>query len=66
MRKRLSNSIIGEKKTGRIDEACFRYGVGRNTIREIASKAEAVIKIGKSYLINFTKVDAYMDSISEK
>lgn len=66
MRERLSKSIIGEKKTGRIDEACFRYGVGRNSMRDIASKAEAVIKIGGTYLVNFTKVDDYMDSISEK
>lgn len=66
MRERLSKNIIGEKKTGRIDEACFRYGVGRNSMRDIASKAEAVIKIGGTYLINFTKVDDYMDSISEK
>lgn len=54
-----------EIKTGRIDQACLRYGLGRNSIRKVAEAAGAEIKIGKSYLINFTKVDSYMDSLSE-
>ncbi len=54
-----------DAKTGKIDQACMRYGLGKNTMRKVAIEAGAEIKIGKCYLINFTKVDAYMDSISE-
>lgn len=54
-----------EVKTGRIEQVCARYGIGKNAMRQVAEEAGAVIRVGKSYLINFTKVDAYMDSISE-
>lgn len=57
---------VKEIKTGRIEDACSRYRVGNHTMRQIAKDAEAVIRIGKCYLINFTKVDEYMDSISQK
>ena len=54
------------QKSGRINQACMRYGVGKTTMRNIAkeAEAEAEIKIGKCYLINFSKVDDYMDSLS--
>lgn len=55
---------IPEVKTGKLDQACMRYGVGRNTMRKIAEESNAVIRIGKSYLINFTVVDKFMDSLS--
>ncbi len=58
--------VTAGQKTGRIEQACLRYGVGRNTMRQIAEEAEAVIKIGKCYIINFSKVDNYMDAISGK
>lgn len=54
-----------EMRTGKIEQACMRYGLGKNTMRKVADDAQAVIRIGKCYLINFSKVDAYMDSISE-
>ena len=54
-----------EVRTGKIEQACIRYGLGRNNMRKVAEDANAVIRIGKCYLINFSKVDAYMDSISE-
>ena len=47
-----------EIKTGKIEQACARYGLGRNTMRKVAGEAGAEIKIGKCYLINFSKVDA--------
>lgn len=53
-----------EARTGKIEQACLRYGVGKNTMRKIASDAEAVIRIGKNYLINYEKVDTYMDVLS--
>ena len=62
MKDRL-NKVEIEQKTGRIDQACARYGIGRNAMRKLAEESGAVVRFGKSYLINFTKVDAYMDSM---
>ena len=65
MKNRLVRSELGvDVKTGRIDQACQRYGVGRNTMRQIAKDANAVIRIGRNYLIDFPKVDKYMDALS--
>ncbi|MGN0250701.1 MAG: DUF6462 family protein [Oliverpabstia sp.] len=54
-----------EMRTGKLEQACMRYGLGKNTMRKVADEAGAVVRIGKCYLVNFSKVDAYMDSISE-
>ena len=53
-----------ETRTGRIEQACNRYGVGKNTMRMLAKEANAVVRIGRTYLINYAKVDAYVDSLS--
>ena len=64
MQKRIVKNDFGiDAKTGRIEQACARYGVG--TMRNIAKEAGAEVKIGKCYLINFSKVDAYMDNMCE-
>lgn len=66
MQKRVTNNGNDfNAKSGRIEQACARYGLGRNTMRKIAGEAGAEIKVGKCYLINFSKVDAYLDAISE-
>lgn len=57
--------IEPELFTGKLEQACHRYGLGKNTMRHIAEEAGAVIRIGKCYLINFSKVDIYLDSLSE-
>lgn len=54
-----------EAKTGGIDEACARYGLGKASMRKVAEDAGAVIRIGKRYLVNYSKVDVYMNSISQ-
>ena len=61
-RKQLNADELRVAKTGGINEACMRYALMRQT----AENAEAVIHIGKRYLINFTIVDDYMDSLSIK
>lgn len=53
-----------QMKTVKIEPACIRYGVGKNTMRKIAKDAEAVVRVGKNYLINVDKVDKYMDTLS--
>lgn len=64
MKSRLVRSELGiDVKTGRIEQACQRYGVGRNTMRQIAEDANAVIRIGRNYLIDFPKVDEYMNAL---
>lgn len=65
MRAREKNVTAAEAKTGGIDEACARYGLGKASMRKVAEDAGAVIRIGKRYLVNFVKVDRYMNSISE-
>lgn len=64
MKKRLDrNDFEVSVKTGRIEKACATYGVGRNTMRQIAEDAGAVIRIGRNYLIDFRRVDKYLDSL---
>ena len=52
-------------KTGKLDDACARYNLGRNSMRRVAEDAGAVVRIGRSYLVNFDKVDSYMDALAE-
>ena len=63
MRKRQTNDVV-ETKSGRIEDAMRRYGLGRGSMRALAKAAGAEIKIGRSYLINFSKVDEYLDQQS--
>lgn len=66
MRKRKKLEITDVAvKTGGIDEACVRYGLGKASMRKVAEDAGAVIRIGKRYLVNYSKVDVYMNSISQ-
>lgn len=53
-----------EQKTGRIDEAMQRYGLGRDLTKKTADAAGAIIKIGRTTLINYTVMDQYMDQKS--
>jgi len=53
-----------EVKTGGIEAAAARYGVGVQTMRTLAKEAGAVAKIGRRVLVNFTVMDAYMDSVT--
>ncbi len=53
-----------ECRTGRLEQACLRYGLGKNTMRRVASEAGAVIHVGKCYLVNYSLVDSYLDALS--
>ena len=55
-----------EVKTGRVPEAMKRYGLGRDTVRKTAESAGAVIKLGKTYLIDYGVMDAYLDKMRQK
>lgn len=55
---------IREQKLGSVDQACSRYSLGRNTMRNLASEARAVVRIGKCYRINFDVMDKYIDDLT--
>ena len=66
MQKRQRNNFHPENALcGGIDEACSRYGLGKSTMRKVAADAGAIIRIGKRLLVNYSRVDQYMNSISE-
>ena len=63
MRKRiLSNEV--EQKSGDLEQACIRYGFGKNTMRKLAEEAGALFKYGKCSRVNFTKMDSYIDTLT--
>lgn len=63
MNKRIQNDS-SEVKSGRLEQACARYGLGKHSMRSVAESAGAVIRVGRSYLINYTLVDTYLDRLS--
>lgn len=65
MRQRDTVVNLSDMRTGRIDDAVKRYGLGRNSMREVGKAAKAEIRIGKAVLYNFRKIDEYMDSLSQ-
>lgn len=63
--KRRTDIEAVEQKCGRIDDAMRRYGVGRDTMRQLAKAAAAEIRIGRTYLVNYDRVDKYLDACSQ-
>jgi hypothetical protein len=47
------------------DEGVIRYRIGRNAFRKLAEDAHAVVFLGRSRRNNVTKIDKYLDGISE-
>lgn len=64
MRKRTVCDNQDLMKYGRVEDACKRYSLGRCTIRKLATDAGAVIHVGKSCLINISKMDAYLEELA--
>lgn len=54
--RNIGNEAKINPKTGRIDQACERYGVGRSTMRRIAEESGAVVRVGRTYLINYSSL----------
>ena len=63
MRKR--DGVTIPLKSGRLKDGCARYGLGQSAMRELAEKAGAAFKVGRSYLINFEVMDKYVDDLTE-
>ena len=57
---RVKDESPKEVVTGRIEEACRRYNIGKTTMRKLADDAKATLKIGRVVLINFKILDEYL------
>lgn len=60
-RTELSNPVL---RTGRIKDAMARYSLGRETIRNVAKEAGAIIRVGKVCLYDFERLDRYFASLA--
>jgi len=67
MRKRNISTEISlcEMKCHDINQLASYLNTGTATAKEIGEKAGAVIRIGKRLLFNVSRVDEYIDNISE-
>ncbi|MGN1191096.1 MAG: DUF6462 family protein [Dorea sp.] len=52
-------------KLADVEQACARYGIGRNTMREIAEQAHAIVRVKRLWKVNLPVMDAYFDKITE-
>jgi hypothetical protein len=66
MRKRNTSAFEENVKLGSVEQACQRYALGRNRMRDIATEAQAVVRIGRRWLVNFSVMDDYFDALSGK
>lgn len=63
---RKTNNIESDSKiTVDINGLQAMLSIGRNTAAEIGEKAGAVIRIGRRKLYNVSKIEAYMNKLSE-
>ena len=51
--------------SGKIEDACLRYGYGRTTMQKIAEDAGAIIRYGRSVNVFYPKVDEYLKHLSQ-
>ena len=63
-RKVFTTADKAEIRTGSWDDGCARYSFGKPTMRKVAADANAVIRIGRRTVLNFSKIDRYLDAIS--
>ncbi len=47
----------------RIPQAADRYNIGVNTLRRIATEADAVVRFGRTTLIDTKMIDGYLESL---
>lgn len=52
-------------RVGTLREGQERYRYGRNTLLKIANECNAVIRIGKTIRLNFTRLDDYFENVGE-
>lgn len=49
---------------GRVEQACQRYAVGENTMRRLAKDANAIVRYGRCWLVNYRVLDAFIDGLT--
>ena len=54
-----------DAKLGRLETACGMYSMGRTTMKKVAEKAGAVVRVGTLYLIVFEKLDEYLEQLRQ-
>lgn len=64
--KRRSVPTNTNAKSGDIKDAMARYGMGRRGIEEIARGCKATFRVGRLVRYNFTKMDAYIDELTQE
>ena len=47
-----------------IEQACNRANVGKSTLRKLAQEANAVLKIGRIYRVDWKKLQKYLESFA--
>lgn len=65
MNKRNENVGYGYGRSMDINALCAYTGFGKYAARDIATKAGAVIRVGRRVVYDRAKVDAYMDKLTE-
>ena len=65
MNKRTKEENTTPVFSGSVEDAKTRYGLGYNSVRALAEKADAIIKIGSRTIYNFNKIDAYLNNNSK-
>jgi hypothetical protein len=65
MRALTNRNNGADVRTANVEFGCERYGLGKNKMREVAGDAGAVIKVGRRWLFDVQKMDAYIISLSE-
>ena len=55
-----------DQKVMREREAMQRYALGRSKIREVAEECGAAVRIGRSFRIDQSVMDAYIDGLRKK
>lgn len=48
----------------KVEQACQRYSMCRNSLVRVAEDAQVVVRCGRSVFFNATKLDAYFDALS--
>lgn len=62
--KRRKSYDFTKMLTGTAADGCQRYGLGLSTMKRVAADAGAKIYIGRRLLLDFRKIDAYLEQLS--
>ena len=64
--KNRKNTFCPDAIMGDINEASARYGVGKASVRKLATDCGAIVRVGRLVRFNFSILDGYVAEISGK